>query len=104
VEGVPDEIYVLAGAQWIFWYGQTFFKQVIFPGEVSDRDLGMWSPGPLYDGKTYLTMDRWHFWKDGYRAVASGGKEEEKGYSQECRSVAAKAAGLMDALEKNMTF
>lgn len=64
----------------------------------------MWAPGPLYGGKAHLTLNRWHFWRDGYRAVASCGKEKEKGYSQECKSVAAKAAALMDALEENMTF
>jgi len=36
--------------------------------------------------------------------VASSEKEKEKGYSQECKNVAAKAAAMMDALEKNMTF
>lgn len=101
---VHNEIYVLAAAQWIVWYGQTFFKQVILPKEVSDDDLQMWTPGPLYDGKAHLTLNRWHFWRDGYLAVACSGKFEEKGYSQECRSVAAKAAALMDALEKSMTF
>jgi hypothetical protein len=66
----------------------------------------MWSPGPLYHGKAHLTLDRWHFWRDGYKAVASSGKEEDekKWYSQECKDVAAKAAAMMDALEKNMTF
>jgi len=35
--------------------------------------------------------------------VASS-EEKEKGYSQECKNVAAKAAAMMDALEENMTF
>jgi Protein of unknown function (DUF3632) len=105
-EGTLGGIYVLAAAQWILWYGQRFFKHLLFPGEVSPDDLRMWSPGPLYHGKAHLTLDRWHFWRDGYKAVASSGKEgdEEKGYSQECKDVAAKAAAMMDALEKNMTF
>ena len=101
-EKIPKEIYVLAGAQWIFWYGQSFFKQVQFPGEVSSSDLQAWTPGPLYDGKAHLTLDRWHFWRDGYKSVAIGDKED--GYSQECKIVAAKAAALMDSLERNMTF
>ena len=64
----------------------------------------MWSPGPLYDGKAHLTLDRWHFWKNVYRAVAAGGGEEKERYSKERRNVAAKAAALMDALEMSMTF
>lgn len=102
--GVPHDIYVLAAAQWILWYGQSLFKQVLFPGEVSSDDLRKWSPGPLYDGKAHLTLHRWHFWRDGYNAVAFSEKEKEKGYSQECKNVAAKAAAMMDALEKNMMF
>ena len=102
--GVPREIWVLAVAQWILWYGQSLFKQVLFQGEVSLNDLRAWRPGPLYKGKANLSLDRWHFWRDGYSAMASSRKEEEKGYSEECRDVAAKAAGMMDALERNMTF
>jgi len=102
--GVPDDIYILAAAQWILWYGQSIFKQVLFPGEVSSDHLRKWNPGPLYDGKAHFTLHRWHFWRVGYNAVASSEKEKKKGYSQECKNVAAKAAAMMDALEKNMTF
>ena len=102
-DGVPSEIYVLAAAQWILWFGQSFFKQVLFPGDLSPDDLRMWSPGPLYNGKAHLTLDEWHFWRDGYNAIASSGKED-KGYTPECKNVAAKVAAIMDALEQNMTF
>lgn len=100
---VRDE-YVLAAAQWILWYGQSFFKQVLFSGEVSLDEMRSWSPGPLYDGTKFLSLHRWHFWRDQYKAVASGEKEDEKGFGQECKIVAAKTAELMDWLEKNMTF
>lgn len=102
--GVPNDIYVLAAAQWIIWGGQTFFKQLLSPPDVSSEDLRNWTPGPLYNGKAHFSLHRWHFWRDGYYAVASSGKEDEKGYSQECKDVAARAAAIMDALEKNMTF
>ena len=64
----------------------------------------MWHPGPLYDGKTFLSFQRWHFWRDNINAVASGEKGEEKGFGQECKIVAAKAAEMMDSLEKKMTL
>ncbi|KAL9076098.1 MAG: hypothetical protein Q9161_001145 [Pseudevernia consocians] len=79
--GSIRDAYVLAAAQWIFW------------------DLQMWYPDPLYDFKTFLSFQRWHFWRDNFNAVASGKKEDEKGFGQ-----AAKAAEMMDLLEKNMTF
>ena len=99
--GVPHEIYVLAAAQWILWYGHSLFKQVIFSGEVS-HDLQAQFPGPDYDGKAHLTLHRWHFWRNGYLKVSSSGNNGK--YSQECRDVAGKVAALMDAFEKNMTF
>lgn len=93
---------ILEAAQWILWYGQSLFKQVLSHEEPSD--LRDWSPGPLYDGKATLNLDRWHFWRDGFTAVACGEKVDEKRFGQECRSVAAKAAALMDFFEKNMMF
>ena len=113
------EVPVMAAAQWIFWYGQSFFKQVLYPGDVTSKDLQHWTPGPLYHGKNYLDLQRWHFWRDGFNAVAasssssslSGGKGGEKGnatgeegYGDECRRLAKKAANIMDALEREMTF
>ena len=104
-EGNLRGIYVLSGAQWILWYGQSFFEHVIYPGEISDDDLRCWTPGPLYNGTKILSLHRWQFWKQNFRNISSGGQDEKKGgYSQECRSVSAKAAKIMDALEKNMTF
>ena len=103
--GSMRDMYVLAAAQWILWYGQSFFKHIIYPGEIDNNTLRMWKPGPLYTGTKFLSVHRWQFWKDSFKNVASGGQDEEKGgYSQECRSVSAKAADIMDALERNMVF
>lgn len=96
--------HVSAAAQWILWYGQSFFKHVLFPGEVSSDDLRSWSPGPLYHGEAHLSLHRWHFWRGRFSAVVSGKTGWEKWYSQECKTLAAKAAEMMDSLEKNMTF
>ena len=103
-EGDMRDVQVLSAAQWILWYGQTLFKRIIYPGEVPIDDLQSWTPGPLYDGTKFLSLHRWQFWKDSFRNIAYSGQDEEKGgYSQECRSVSAKAATIMDALE-SMTF
>jgi hypothetical protein len=74
------------------------FKQILYPGDIRD-DLRPWSAGPLYDGKPLLTLHRWHFWKDGFKAIEG---EDER--SDECKRVAAKAADLMACIEKNLTF
>jgi hypothetical protein len=89
---------ILCAAQWIIWYGQSLFKQILYPGDIRD-DLRPWSAGPLYDGKPLLTLHRWHFWKDGFKAIEG---EDER--SDECKRVAAKAADLMACIEKNLTF
>ena len=102
--GCSRDIYVLVAAQWILWSGQSLFKQLIYPGEISSEMMRWWSPGELYDGKPDLSLHRWHFWRDGYNAVASSGNEGGTGYGQESKDVATKAAAIMDALEKNMSF
>jgi len=99
---------VLSAAQWILWYGQSLFKQVLLSGDTGDdeEDLQISRPGPLYSGRAGLSLDRWHFWRDGFNsAVARAGDEEKNnGYGQECVEVAARAAEMMDLLEIGMTF
>ena len=103
--GIIRGAYVMAAAQWIFWYGQSLFKQVLYPGDISGTELQHWMPGPLYDGKASLSLHRWHFWRDRFEAVASEAtdKKRGKGVSQECKTMAMRAAKLMDALEQSMT-
>ena len=75
------DVYVLAAAQWILSYGQSFFKQVLFPGDVDSDDLRLWKQGPRYDCNAGLSLQRWHFWRDGFSAKASRerGKEKRRG-------------------------
>ena len=90
--GSMRDMYVLAAAQWILWYGQSLFKHIIYPGEIDKDTLRAWKPGPLYNGTKFLSLHRWQFWKDSFKNVASGGWVEEKGrHSQECRSVSTKS-------------
>ncbi|KAI9675627.1 MAG: hypothetical protein M1817_000994 [Caeruleum heppii] len=101
VEDDEQDAYVLAAAQWILWYGQSFFKQVMYPGDVTPNDLRGWSPGPLYDGKAALNLHRWHFWRDSYREIACS---VDEGYSAECKNVSARVVEIMDSLERIMMF
>lgn len=72
---------------------------------MTPEDLRPWTPGPLYDGKAYLTLERWHFWKDSFKAAANQlGGEKESDLNQECKDVSKKAVGIMEVLERNMTF
>jgi hypothetical protein len=97
-EGIQDQK-VLAAAQHILWNGQSLFKQVMYPGDVSSDDMQSWEPEPLYDGKPLLSLDRWRFWSRGFQAAAGN-----SALGDECRSVARKAANTMDSLEQSMMF
>jgi Protein of unknown function (DUF3632) len=103
--GIRDAI-VMEAAQWILCYGQSLFNQVLFPGDISSEELQHWTTGPLYHGKNGLDPQRWHFWRDGFNAVASSSSRGEKGevWGEDCRSVVKKAADMMEALERDMTF
>ena len=94
--------YLLAAAQWILLYGQALYKQVLCPEDVSAVNSRLWKPGSLYHGGADLSLHRWHFWRDSFRAAAAG--TEEKGFDSECQIWAARAADMMDALERNMAF
>lgn len=95
----------MGAAQWILWFGQSLFKQVLFPWEVDpnriDKSL---RPGQLYHGEGGLSLDRWHFWRDGFVSVRLGAGEGKEGYGEECVRVSGKAAEIMEALKESMTF
>lgn len=95
-EGLQDQK-VLAAAQHILWNGQSLFKQVMYPGDVPSDGVQTWKSGPLYKGKSILSLDRWQFWKKGFKASA-----EDSSLGGECRNVARKVANLMDSLEQSM--
>ncbi|KAI9799107.1 MAG: hypothetical protein M1825_004874 [Sarcosagium campestre] len=100
------DAHVMAAALWILLSGQRLFQQVQFLGQIDDDDLRSWRPGPLYsndDDDARLTLQRWRFWRDGFSTVASGEKQG-KTFSEECRNLALKAADMMDAFEKNMSY
>lgn len=102
-EGKPGSIrdaYVLGAAQWILWNGQNLFTQIRYSGDMLPKDSQKWIPGRLDHAEPLLTLERWHFWRDRFRAVA-GEKHEA---SDECKAVAVKAVDMMDAFENNMSF
>ena len=101
---VTRHAHILAAAQYILWCGQLVWKEVLCPTKVP-KDLRMWEPGKLYYGKPRLDLQRWLFWKEGYKKVASVRMEDdEKDFSKECRDVAARVAALMDAFESSNAF
>ena len=102
--GTTRDIQVLSAAQWILWYGQSLFKQVLDPLKKISRDAQREDDrGPFYRGEKGLSLERWHFWRNGFNAVALSGEEEKQKYSQECRDVAGKVADMMEVLERSMT-
>lgn len=104
-EQQPDSNYrhdyiVLAAAQWILWYGHSLFKQVLWYGKAAEGEkASMWKFGRLYEGKGQLDRSRWEFWEKGFREAAANAD-----YEDECRRIAQKAADLMQAIEKSLTF
>ena len=96
---------MLAAAQWILWCGQSLFKQILFPGEVDPDQLkNSLRAGTSYWGKGGMSVERWRFWKDGFKAVAIGAGDQKGGYGEESKEVAARAASIMETLEKAMPF
>lgn len=75
--------------------------QIRYPGDVLPETT-VWTPGkpPSSIRKPLLTLHKWQFWRDCFRAAA--GEESEAG--DECKAVSTKAADMMDAIEKNMSF
>lgn len=70
---------LLSAAQWILWYEQSLFKQLLSLSEADDSDdLEKFWPGPLYLGKAGLSLDRCRFWRNGFDAVAHEGENEER--------------------------
>nr|POF02279.1 hypothetical protein CFP56_65544 [Quercus suber] len=68
-------------------------------------DLRPWFAGPTYgDNRDPYSINRWHFWRDGLRAVAAGKWDEgEKScISGETKELALRASNAMDAIEKEV--
>lgn len=101
-QGKIHQYHVMAAAQWILWDGQEIFKYMVNPLPISDVDARLWRLG---DGCTLssvpvVSLARWQFWKEGFKAAGAGGGEG----SHECKDLAGRAAALMDAIEQSMTF
>lgn len=89
------DTYVLAAAQYVLYKGQDVIQSIAYPGDVSPLDKQHWALGPGYLGSADLNISRWHHWRDGFVAAADSGVSTD-----EVRTVARKAAKLMDALEE----
>lgn len=88
------DAYIMGAAQWILWNGQNLFTQIRYPGDQES------SPGKLSrDGPT-ITLQEWRSWRDSFKAVTV----EKYDSGDECKAVAVRAADMMDAFERNMSF
>jgi hypothetical protein len=95
VERTYRDAYIMAAAQWIIWDGQNLYRRALYKGPPKGSRL---SDDTFFDvEKTSVTLDRWKFWKQGFKAVP-----DEDGVSGECKDVALRAYTLMDALETCM--
>lgn len=91
--------HILGAAQWVLWNGQTLFLQARSLGSISSKEKSSLSTGKLYDGKSRLDIDRWRFWKSRLQYFAG-----LEGVGDECKAVAGRAADMMDAFERCMSF
>ena len=93
-------ITILAAAQWILWYGQSFFQGIRWHDESLEvGHAKSWKFGPRYEGKGLLDRSRWDFWETGFQQAAGN-----EGHSAECRGVASRAAELMQVIGKTLSF
>lgn len=103
-QGQFHQYHVMAAAQWILWDGQQIFKYMATPLPVSDDEVRMWRLGDRFSSSdvAVVSVARWQLWKEGFKAAAAASEEGEG--SHECKDLAGRAATLMDAIEKSMTF
>lgn len=102
-EAWEQDCNVMAAAQWVIWYGQSLFKQILYDHDEEDaaNKSGSWRLGKHFAGPPMepQSIARWHFWKNCFEAIAA-----DPGSSVECRKLASKSAGLMGTIEKSMVF
>jgi len=107
-EKQPEEAWerdcnAMAAAQWIIWYGQTLFKQILYSQFEDNEKTGTasWRFGRQYDGPADVcrSVERWRFWKRCFEARGS-----DVDASDECKKLMSSAAELMGTIEKGMWF
>ncbi|TVY84807.1 hypothetical protein LSUE1_G000835 [Lachnellula suecica] len=82
-----QEAWILGAAQWVLWNGQSLFKVLLYPGDQEKQETGEFE------------LEHWHLWRDGFNEAAASER-----FGEECRSVARRAAEIMDILEKSLSF
>ena len=99
----------MAAAQYILWYGQTLFLEILHHAESVVNPTHGPDPGSLCKGTSHLSLDRWHFWRDRYRAMSLGEGAEArekavgKALADECRTLTGNVAAMMDMLDRCFT-
>ena len=104
-ESWERDCYAMSAAQWILWYGQSLFKMILY-SQFEEEDAmavngGAWRLGSHYEGPQLVvrSVERWRFWKGRFDAI-----ESDTQASDECRKLASKAAGLMEAIQRALLF
>lgn len=103
-QGEFHQYHVMAAAQWILLDGQEIFKYMANPLPVAEDEARMWRLGDRYSSSdvAVVSVARWQLWKEGFKAAAGADQGAEG--SDECKDLAGRAAALMDAIEKSMSF
>ncbi|KAL3478858.1 hypothetical protein BJX99DRAFT_256065 [Aspergillus californicus] len=90
---------VLSTSIWILKAGHCIFGHLVLkPGPFSTDDQRCYAQGPLYNGPI-KGIERWRYWQETLAARAGG-----VGISDEARELGKKAADLMAAMARDVTF
>lgn len=90
---------IISTSIWILKAGHCIFREVVLnPSPWDTDDQQAYARGPLYDGPI-IGIERWRYWQEILAARVG-----EIGISDEARELGKKAADLMAAMGRNVTF
>jgi hypothetical protein len=89
---------VAAAAQWIIHSGQSIFRMILTPDDLSPGSKAL-LPGRLYDGEAGYSLHRWRFWKERLKGLRETGL-----FLEEWNVMTDKAIEYMEVLEKAMIW
>ncbi|KXJ95093.1 hypothetical protein Micbo1qcDRAFT_200530 [Microdochium bolleyi] len=92
---VVREAWVTGASQWIIWYGQALFRDIVLSAATRDQ------AAETSEQEQVVTAQHWHMWIEAFGRVATG--TSLAGADAECREMARRASVLMAHLEGCMT-
>ncbi|ETS85414.1 hypothetical protein PFICI_03439 [Pestalotiopsis fici W106-1] len=84
------DCHVLTAAQYVEQSGPKLKKLIQDGWKPQDNEAQMFQGGPLFDGPTGLTKERWQFWASRFRHTA------EKASGNDAKSAATRAAEFLE--------